>query len=77
LEVPHFLRIAALREGREADEIGEEDAHDPSLGDRVEATLRGWTAGGSRGAWDSLRGNGSAARAGHRRRTLGAELGGR
>ncbi len=46
LEVPaqglaHLLRVAALREGREADQVREQDRHDPPLGERGSRGLGG------------------------------------
>ena len=39
--VPDVLGVAFLGEGREPDEVGEQDRHEPSLGDRTGAAVAG------------------------------------
>ncbi len=69
LELTDILRVTTLGEAREADQVSEEDAHQPALGRRLR---------GRRSAAHTDRGrDGARARGGHRRRTLGAELRGR
>ena len=50
-QVAYGLRVTILGERREADEIGEQDGDQPTLGGRlVGGAHRGWRGGGGRGA---------------------------
>src|SRR5581483_8025308 len=50
-ELAHLLGVARLRQGREADEVGEEDGDEPALGSRLRRSrLRRHTVGERRAA---------------------------